>query len=446
MQQKKLPLKILVIYGIGCFGWSIGLNIISVLLNYIYLPPSNSGMNDLIPSVAWFGFINIISIILFTGRGFDAIMDPLIANFSDKNKSRLGRRIPLMRIAFIPLSVFCALVFLPIHRADIHFNIYWLAGTQLVFYFFFGLYTIPYNALLADLGHTARAKVDLSTAQSVGFMAGALVSSASTVVVRLILYTGVTIDRLTAYQYAIIGLNIIGAICLAVPAFGIDEKKYVAKVKNTGSVFHSLMTALRNPNFRIFALADASYFMAIAIISTGLLYYIKSMLKLDESLGTAFMLAMVIITILFYGLVNRLGTRFSKKKMMIVSFGAAALVFGEVFFLGHIPVHPILQASILVVTFGIPNAFLQILPSTVIADIAHDERDRTGINEEGMFFGMRAFFQKIGQTGGITIFAMLTVFGKDPGHDLGLRLSGLVGAGLCGFAALIYIRYSEKQE
>lgn len=444
MQQTKLPLKILVIYGIGCFGWSIGLNIISVLLNYIYLPPSNSGMHNLIPDVAWFGFINIISVILFTGRGFDAIMDPLIANFSDKNKSKLGRRIPLMRIAFIPLSVFCVLVFLPLHRHDSQANIYWLAGMQLVFYFFFGLYTIPYNALLADLGHSDRAKIDLSTAQSVGFMTGALVSSASTVVVRLILYTGVTTDRLSAYQYAIIGLNVIAVICLAIPAFGIDEKKYAAKVKATGTVFQSLKVALRNPNFRIFALADASYFMAIAIISTGLLYYIKSMLKLDESLGTAFMFAMVIITILFYGPVNRLGTRFSKKTMMTISFAAAALVFAEVFFLGHVPIHPIIQASVLVISFGIPNAFLQILPSTVIADIAHDERDRSGINQEGMFFGMRAFFQKIGQTGGITVFAMLTVVGKDPGHDLGLRLSGVVGAGLCAFAAVIYLRYQEK--
>jgi GPH family glycoside/pentoside/hexuronide:cation symporter len=445
MQPTKLPLKILVIYGIGCFGWSIGLNVISVLLNYIYLPPSNSGMQNLIPEVAWFGFINIISIILFTGRGFDAILDPLIANFSDKSKHRLGRRIPLMRAAFIPLSVFCMLVFLPLHRYDAHSNIYWLAFMQLMFYFFFGLYTIPYTALLADIGHDARAKVDLSTAQSVGFMTGALVSSASTVIVKIILDMGITSDRLSAYQYAIIGLNVIAMISLAIPAFGIDEKKYAAPVKGSGHVFHSLMVALRNPNFRIFALADASYFMAIAIISTGLLYYIKSMLGLDESLGTAFMLAMVIITILFYGVVNRLGTRFSRKAMMITSFAAAALVFGEVFFLGHIPVHPIIQASVLVITFGIPNAFLQILPSTVIADIAHDERDRTGLNEEGMFFGMRAFFQKIGQTGGITIFAILTVFGKDPGHDLGLRLSGLVGAGLCAFAALIYIRYSEKK-
>ncbi|CAK9253497.1 unnamed protein product [Sphagnum jensenii] len=41
-----------------------------------------------------------------------------------------------------------------------------------------------------------------------------------------------------------------------------------------------------------------------------------------------------------------------------------------------------------------------------------------------MYFGMRALFQKLGQTLGIMAFAMLTLYGKDPGHDYGLRLSG----------------------
>lgn len=443
MQQRKLPLRIFIIYGLGCFGWSIGLNIISVLLNYIYLPPSNSGMHDLIPGTVWFGFVNIISIILLSGRGLDAVLDPLIANFSDKSKNKLGRRIPFMRWAFVPLSVFCALVFIPLYHHDAPANIWWLAVTQMLFYFFFGLYTIPYNALLADLGHDARTKVDLSTAQSVGFMAGAMVSASSTAAVWLILHLSITTDRLTAYQYAIIGLNIIAAICMAVPAFGIREREFHSRQHTTGSAFTSLKAALRNRNFRIFAMADASYFMAIAIISTGLLYYIRSMLRLDESLGTGFTLAMVVITMLCYGVVNKIGTRYSRKKMMIASFAVASVVFGEIFFLGHVPLPPILQASLLVVSFGIPNAFLQILPNTVVADIAHEERERAKSNEEAMFFGMRAFFQKIGQTAGITVFAMLITLGKDPDNDLGLRMSGVVGAGLCAFAAIVYIFYKE---
>ena len=165
------------------------------------------------------------------------LFDPLIANITDKSKNKLGRRVPFMRYSFIPLSVFSALIFLPLFRSPNHFNIYWLAITQVFFYFFYGMYTIPYNALLADMGYDEQAKLSLSTAQSVGFMVGVLVASSSIVVVKVLIDNGITTDRLLAYQIAIVALNIIAIGCLAVPAFFIDEKKYVEKGEGQGRNF-----------------------------------------------------------------------------------------------------------------------------------------------------------------------------------------------------------------
>ncbi len=445
MQARQLPQKILIAYGLGALGWSISINIISVLLNYIYLPPSNAGMNVLIPQVALFGLFNIISIILFTGRAFDAIVDPLIAHLSDTWKGRLGRRIPFMRAALLPMSVFCVLMFVPVHHHQSNLNVLWLAVIQVFYYFFFGLYLIPYNALLAEMGHNAQAKIDLSTAQSAGFMTGVIISSSSPVIVTIILSLKITTYHLLAYQYTIVALNALAAVCMAVAAFFINEKQYCNEPNATEPLFKSLHTALGNNNFRIFAVADSSYFMAIAIITAGLMYYVKAMLFLEEWIGFLFILAMALITLIFYWVVNWLGTRFSKKTMMVWSFIAVAAVFSEIFFLGRFPVSAYIQVSVLMVGFGISNAFLQILPTTVIADIAQADFKKTGENREGMFFGMRAFFQKIGQTAGVTVFAMLTLYGKDPGHDFGLRLSGAAGGFLCLMAALAYSRYREQE-
>ena len=443
MAQRKLPLKVLLIYGTGCFGWSISLNLVSAMLNYFYLPPVNSGMKNLIPDVAWLGFISIISIILFSGRIVDAVVDPLLSNLSDKSTFKLGRRIPFMRFAVIPLSVFSTLMYFPLHRTQSNLNIYWLAAMQALFYIFYGMYTIPFNALLADMGHDAQTKLNLSTAQSVGFITGVVVASSCTAVVELITKTGLINDKITAYQVSIAGLNLIGMICLAVTAFFLDERKYGTEVKSKHGVWDALKITLGNHNFRIFVLADATYFLSIAIIAAGLLYYLKSMLNLKESLGGAFMLALVVITMAFYALVNWMGTKYSKKIMMIIAFSVSAIVFLEIFFLGRFPFPPIYQAAFLVITFGVPNAFLQILPNTVIADIAHNATKKGNSNTEGMFFGIRAFFQKIGQTLGVTIFAMLITFGKDPGHDFGLRLSGIAGSVFCIIAAVAYSRFEE---
>jgi GPH family glycoside/pentoside/hexuronide:cation symporter len=40
-------------------------------------------------------------------------------------------------------------------------------------------------------------------------------------------------------------------------------------------------------------------------------------------------------------------------------------------------------------------------------------------------------------------FAILTLFGKDPGHDFGIRLAGLVGFIVCVLAWLALGQYKE---
>jgi GPH family glycoside/pentoside/hexuronide:cation symporter len=42
--------------------------------------------------------------------------------------------------------------------------------------------------------------------------------------------------------------------------------------------------------------------------------------------------------------------------------------------------------------------------------------------------------------------AMFLIYGKDPGHDFGVRLYGICGFILCVIAALIFTRFQEKKE
>ena len=62
-----------------------------------------------------------------------------------------------------------------------------------------------------------------------------------------------------------------------------------------------------------------------------------------------------------------------------------------------------------------------------------------------MFFAARTLMQKLGQTLGIVVFAALTTFGRNPGDDLGIRLSGVAGFVLCLLAGIVFIRYGERK-
>ena len=442
-QPERIPLQKLIYYGIGGFGWSLSINIITVYLLYFYLPPSNSGMKNLVSQTVYLGVFNIIAIILASGRLFDAVVDPLIAQFSDKSKNPLGRRIPMMRWAVLPMSFFSVLLFFPPVHGESTSNILWLCAVQLFYYFSFGLYVIPHNALIAELGHYEGGKMHVSTAQAVGFIIGAAFSSVTPMFADAFEHSMVIASRMQSLQSAIIVMNCIGAVAMALPAFAIDEKKYCSPAVNEESIWQSLGKALRNKNFLVFAITDCCYFMSIGMITTGLMYYTKSLLLQEESTGTILMGIMVVVTLIFYPIVNMAEKKFSKKRMMILCFVAMVGVFGNIFYLGKFPFSLFMQGVMVMVVFGIPDSFLGILPNTVIADIAQADTKRSGQNNEGMYFGMRALFQKFGQTMGIMIFAMLTLYGKDPGNDLGLRLSGVVGAILCLTAAFVYTQYKE---
>jgi len=444
MEAERIPLSKIVAYAVGVFGWSISINIISVMLLYLYLPPSNAGMVNLVPQIVFFGVVNIIALVTASGRLFDALIDPAIAAWSDRSTHRRGRRTPFMALAVTPMALFAIAMFYPPFHTENKLNLVWLAVFQLGYYFFFGMYVIPNNALLAELGHYPSGKMHISTAQSVGFIIGVVVSSMAPGIANLLKYLMPAISILKSNQLAIVVLNTLGAVCMFVPVIFINERRYVKQGIATESVTDSLRTALHNHNFRIFALADAAFFMSIALITGGLLYYVKAMLLLPEAIGTALLALMVLITLALYPVVNVLEKKISKKKMMVGSFFFMAFVFGSVYWLGRYPITPILQGVLLMVTFGIPDSFLSILPNAVLGDIAEADTRATGQNKEGMYFGMRALFQKLGQTLGIMAFAMLTLYGKDPGHDQGLRMSGIVGMVLCLFSAMVYTRYREE--
>jgi GPH family glycoside/pentoside/hexuronide:cation symporter len=93
---------------------------------------------------------------------------------------------------------------------------------------------------------------------------------------------------------------------------------------------------------------------------------------------------------------------------------------------------------------GFPLAALGILPNAILADIIQEDEKESGENRGGMYFAVKYFFVKIGQTTGIALFAFLTIYGKDPGHDYGLRLNGLFGFGLCALAFIFFSRFKEK--
>ena len=443
MAVVKFPFKKQLAYTCGMIGWSMMTNTIIVMLPYFYLPPTNSGLMPLVPQLLVFGVLNLLSVIAASGRFVDAIYDPFIASLSDKSTNPKGRRIPFMKWAIIPAVFFCCLTFSPLVKGESIYNAVWLTVNMICFFMGATTYIIPYNALLPELTETAAEKVKLSSFQQVGFIIGIVFSALINNFADLLQKNFTITERDSAVQYTIWGMSILAGLFMLIPVLFINEKKYSRGKPSHLPLLPAIRKTFSNSNFKYYLVSDFSYYMALSIISSGLLYFVTVLLHLPESKGGVLMGTMVLFSLVFYPLINYLSKKIGKKPIVLFSFALLSLIFIAIFFLGKFPVSSNIQIYTLVLCAAFPLASLGILPNAILAEIAQQDANQTGENREGMFFAVKYLFVKLGQTLGIALFAFLTVYGKDPGNDYGLRLNGICGCVLCLLAFVVFSRFKE---
>jgi len=432
-------------YAIGQMGWSILINIIGLVLVYFYLPPSNAGLPALITDRTFLVVLNAIALLAAVGRIWDAVTDPVIASWSDRSKNPRGRRIPFLAWGALPASVFLLLMFTPPVREVSGWNIIWLFVMQTLFYLFLTVYVTPYSALMPELGHTANQRLNLATWVSITYALGIVVAAQTPTLANVLQSAFGVADRVLALQITIGFLALIATLMMYAPVLAIDERAYTDPVPSGTSMSEAMRRTFANPHFFYYVVADTTYFTATTIVNTGLLYYVTVLLGLEEALVGTLLVLLIALSFVCYPFVNMLARRTGKKTMIVAALLALSVVFVGIFFLGKFPLPAMTQAVLVVVLYAIPLAPMAILPNAVLGDIAEEDALRTGVRQEAMYFGARTLLQKMGITLGILIFAGLTTFGRDPGDDLGIRLSALVGFVFCLIAGLVFMRYNERK-
>lgn len=422
---------------------SVLINLISTLLVFFYLPPDNAGLPVLVTDATILGILNVIALIAAAGRLTDAITDPIIASRSDNSRHPDGRRIPFMRWAMVPATVCTVLMFIPPVGRESGWNIVWLLGVQVVLYISLTAYVTPAFALVADLGRNPEERLRLSTWTSMAWAVGLVVAAAT------LFLAGLLDGPFSVFRGWQVAVGIVCAIALAfmvVPVVKINETEWARAEPSTMPLIASIRTVLGNPFFRFYAAADFAYFGGLAIIQTGVLYYVTVLLELEEWVSTVLLLLMVIVSAFLFPLVATWARKQGGgKRLTILAFLIAAGVFLVITSLGLIDRLPFVQAAVPIAVFALPFAILSVMPQWILSDIAEHAALTGGEAQAGMFYATRTFLQKLSTTLGVVMFALLLGFGRDVGDDLGVRLTGVGGAILYLVAAALFSRYDEAK-
>ena len=220
-------------------------------------------------------------------------------------------------------------------------------------------YIIPYNALLPEVTDTSAEKVKLSSFQQVGFVIGIIISALINNYADLVQDFFHIVNRDVAVQYTIWGLSVFSGIVMLIPVLAIEESKYVvSKQPSHLPVLQAIRKTFAQRNFKYYLVSDFSFYMGLSIISSGLLYFIKVLLRLPESMGGLLMFTMVFLSLFFYPLINYLSKKIGKKPVVLFSFGLLSLVFAMIYFLGKLPFSPTAQVYLLGAAAAFPLASL----------------------------------------------------------------------------------------
>ncbi len=452
--MKRLTKKQMIVFAIGQLGWSTLSGIINAWFVTFYLPTQGDieagAVQYIRPGLIILGFLTILGLITAVSRIFDAITDPLIASLSDRSKNKRGRRIPFMQYAAIPLSAVTVLLFCaPVEKIS-GINVAWISVFIVLFYLFMTMYCTPYNALISEFGKTQDDRMFISTSISLTFFAGTLLAYTP------FIFSGMLRGSLGfgwSYRACFIVLAVIACFCMLLPTFVLKEKEFVDTKPSESNMFKSLAATFKNKDFRVFVGSDIMYWIGLTLFQTGLPFFVKVSMNLDESYTMIFMGGMTVLSAVFYPFVSGMVKKFGKKKLTICGFLGLALAYLITALIGVLPLPGVVFGVLICVIAAFPMALLGIIPQSIVADVAEADGIVTGENREGMFFAARTFAMKWGQSIAMLVFTSLAIIGTAQNKELnditasalGLKIVAIVAVCFCVLGALILGLYNEKK-
>jgi Na+/melibiose symporter-like transporter len=442
--MKKLSTGKMWLFAVGQFGWSLLSGVIGSWLVFFYQPDlavEGSIKTLFIPQgLVVFGVITIIGAITAIGRLFDAVTDPWIASLSDRCKSKQGRRIPFLKWSALPLAISTLLVFYAPISETSWINAIWLFVFVILYYISITAYCTPYNALIAELGHTSEERLNISTAISLTFFLGTAIGYQASAIWGIF---EPSMGRVAAVRLTFLIFSVIAFVCMMVPVLTIKEKDYVVAKPSQGSAVSSLTNTFKNKNFRIFVASDIFYWIALTMFQTGLAFFVTSLLGLSTAMSGLYFIVMSVLSVVFYVPVNIISRKVGKKVLVLVAFSIFSVAYIFTSFFGtSMGISPVVQGYILVVLASLPMAIFGILPNAMVADIAESDAKVTGENREGMFYAARTFAFKLGQSIAMLIFTAVATVGVGTGK--GYRLVAIIACVFCLLGGIVLFFYDEK--
>ena len=408
----RLSRSLKVFHGLGSVAYGIKDNGFSVFLLIFY--------NQVMGLDA-----GLVGAVIMAALIFDAFLDPIIGELSDRTQSKWGRRLPWLYFSAVPLGILWILLWHPPELSD-NMLVVWLFCTAVLVRTLVSMCEVPSIALVPELTADYDERTRLMRYRFLFGWAGGLLILIFAYGIFFAGPEGVTdVDGYNAY--ALCGaLMIVGSVLVS----ALGQHKHVAKQSPPPPPNHGLKHALAEmratlSNRAFLWLVSAALF---GLINQGITFALTNyLLAFLWQLATSEMLAYALILfasmIVAFLIVPPVSARVGKKNGAIL-FAILALGINTALYCCWLldlvpgaPANPYAPFMFAFVIFSNSAAIaMMILTASMMADVVEASQTETGRRSEGLFFAGYFFMQKCAVGIGTFVAGMILTFADFPSN------------------------------
>ena len=390
---------------------------------------------------------------------FDAMSDPLIGQWSDRLRHRLGRRHPFLYVSIVPVSVSYYLLWAAPE----------LSQTGLFFYLLIMVVTlrisltahvVPFNALLPELApdYEERTMLMNSSYSAMWFFM---------TIMGIAMYSywladgpeyqdGLGVLRKEGYIDAAFITAILIFITLSYSAQ--VTRKYIPTLSRPPAQVHSLVVlikqagdTLKDKNFAVIALSGIFHACAIGTASALWVYMQPYFWGFDSGQISLMLVGNLFSALLAFSILPFLMRGREKKPILITTSVMALFTNCLPVLLSLYDLFPAVGTQLLFYTMFVTGIFqvtllviTSSLTGSVLADVVDARSVHTGRREEGLLFSVQSFMGKVATGIGVSMAGMILtlvafptdVLDADLGADVASNLGRLYACALGFFFTL----------